>query len=69
MSTWSGGTPKPDESTDKLRECENDRGVLEIPKILQTSYVYGPREGRGALAGARTLGQDPEILLGRPRHL
>ena len=41
-----GGTPKADESTDKLRECDSDKGGGESknPKILLTSFKYGPYE-------------------------
>ena len=39
-----GGTPKADESTDKLRECDSDKGGggSKILEILWTSFKYGP---------------------------
>ena len=39
-----GGPPKADESTDKLRECDSDKGGRgsKNPTILQTSYVHDP---------------------------
>ena len=48
-SAWGGGeggTPKADDSTDKLRECVRDKGGgAKNPEILRTSFKYGP-EGR-----------------------
>ena len=39
-----GVTPKEDDGTDKLRECDGDKGERgsKHPKILRTSYVHAP---------------------------
>ena len=44
MSALGGGPPKADDSTDKLCECDNDKGgrVSKNPKMLPTSYVHAP---------------------------
>ena len=43
MFLWEGGLPKADDNTDKLRECDSDKGEgVKNPKILQTSFMYMP---------------------------
>ena len=39
-----GGTQKADDSTEKLRECDSDKGGRgsKIPEILRTPFKYSP---------------------------
>ena len=50
-SAWGGGeggTQKADDSTDKLRECDSDKGEggSKILEILRTSFKYGPQRSK-----------------------
>ena len=43
-----GVNPKADNSTDRLRDRDSDRGRASvIPKILLTSYANGPVDVKG----------------------
>ena len=56
MSALGGGPPKADDSTDKLRECDSDRG--EGVKKLQMLNMYMPplKESLIMVSGSSTDG-------------